>query len=159
MISIYEWYSNLANLGYIGIFIISLFGTSSIFFNAAYYSLVYAMGATPIYNRIILIISSSIGASFGDFVSYAVGYGASKLIVKTKYFKYFEFAEKWFKKNGFMTIIFFTLTPLPDDIVGIVAGSAHYKKIMFYLACFTGKFVQTALLIYAGKYTFDYFFR
>jgi membrane protein YqaA with SNARE-associated domain len=159
MIWIYEWYSNLANLGYIGIFIISLFGTSSIFFNAAYYSLVYAMGATPIYNRFILILSSSMGAALGDFVSYAVGYGASKLIIKTKYFKYFEFGEKWFKKNGFLTIIFFTLTPLPDDIVGIVAGSAHYAKMKFYLGCLVGKFVQTALLIYAGKFSYDYFFK
>ena len=155
---IYEWYNHLANMGYVGIFILSALGTSSIIFNAAYYSIIYAMGAANIYNPFILIISSSIGASLGVFVSYFIGYSASKLIVKTKYFKYFEFAKKWFKKSGFMTIIFFTFSPLPDDIVGIVAGSAHYEKKKFYLACLIGKLIQTSILIYSGKFTYAYFF-
>jgi len=159
MLSVYELYANLANLGYIGIFIISALGTSSIFLNAAYYSLIYAMGATPIYNPILLIISSSFGAALGDFVSYIIGFGASKLIKNTKYFKLFEFAQKWFKKSSFLTILFFTLTPLPDDIVGVVAGSAHYKKKKFYFACLIGKLIQTTLIIYAGRYSYYYFFK
>jgi len=159
MASIFESYESLANMGYIGIFILSAIGTSSILFNAAYYSLIYAMGATPIYNPNLLIISSSMGASLGNFVAYFIGYGASKLIVKTRYYKYFKFAEKWFKKNGFLTIIFFALTPLPDDIVGIVAGSSQYPKRKFYLACLIGKLIQTALIVYAGKYSYKYFFK
>jgi len=158
MSSIYELYSHLANMGYVGIFILSAIGTSSIFFNAAYYSLIYAMGATPIYNTKILIVSSSLGASLGNFVNYFIGYGTSKLIVKTKYFKYFEFAQKWFKKSPFLTIIFFLFTPLPDDIIGIVAGSTHYEKKKFYLACLIGKVIQTSLLIYTGKFSYDYLF-
>jgi membrane protein YqaA with SNARE-associated domain len=146
-------------MGYFGIFILSAIGTSSIFLNAAYYSLIYAMGATPIYNPIFIIISSSIGASLGNFVNYFIGYGARKIVLRTKYVKYFKFSQKWFKKSSFMTIIFFTLTPLPDDIVGILAGSANYRKTKFYLACLIGKLVQTSLLVYAGIYSYDNFFK
>jgi len=157
MSSIYGLYSQLADMGYIGIFILSAIGTSSIFFNAVYYSIIYGMGATPIYNIKILIVSSSLGASLGNFVNYFIGYGAQKLIVKTKYFKYFEFAQKWFKKSAFFTIVFFVLTPLPDDIIGIVAGSTHYEKKKFYLACLVGKLIQTSMIIYTGKLSYDYF--
>lgn len=159
MASILELYSSLAQMGYFGIFVLSAIGTSSIFLNAAYYSLVYAMGATPIYNPILVIISSSMGASLGNFVNYFIGYGARKIILKTKYVKYFKFAPKWFRKSSFLTIVLFTLTPLPDDIVGIVAGSVKYKKTKFYLACLIGKLVQTSLLVYAGIYTYDIFFK
>lgn len=158
MIAIYELYTSLAGMGYVGVFILSALGTSSIFFNAAYYSIVYGMGATPIFNPNILIISSSIGAALGDFVSYGIGYSARKFLVNSRYYKFFQFAEKWFKKSGFLTIIFFVLSPLPDDIVGIIAGSGHYQKKRFYLACLIGKIIQTTFLVYAGKVSYDYFF-
>ncbi len=148
----------LTNYGYVGLFLVSLLGTSSIVFSASYYALLFSMAATPVFNPIIIIIISSIGAALGNFASYFVGYGARKKILNSKYVRFFEFAQKWFKSNGFLTVFFFALTPLPDEIIGFTAGSTKYRKRMYFLAVLCGKLIQTSLIVLGGRYSYDVLF-
>ena len=180
--AIFDFLQLLATYGYAGIFLVSILGTSSILFNAAYYSLLFAMAVSPLYNPIFLVLSSSVGASLGDFVSYFIGYGTKHHFkrrhfnglmrflrlhkeaenlekITSKYFRFFKFAKKWFRKSGFLTIVVFTLTPLPDDIIGLVAGAANYNRFKFFLAVLAGKLVQTSAIVLFGRYSYEIYLK
>jgi len=145
-------FNSLTSLGYLGAFIISLLGTASIFLVTPYQMIIFGMGA--VLNPLPLIILSALGAAIGEFVSYVVGYGGRK-ILKKKYKKYLAFGEKWFKKNGFLTVMIFAATPLPDDVVGLIAGFEEYDKKKYLLGCFIGKLIITAIIVFAGRYSIE----
>jgi len=150
-----ELFATLAAYGYIGAFVVSALGTASIFLPVPYYAIIFGMGALPAFDPVLLTIFSALGATVGEFVGYAVGYGGRHFLRK-KYKKYFAWGEKWFNRNGFLTIAVFAATPLPDDVIGLIAGSVEYKKSKFFLACFIGKLVLTAIIVFAGMYSLRY---
>lgn len=117
-----------------------------------FYAVIFAM--SKLLDPVLLIVVSTLGATLGEFVGYAIGYGGRRFLEK-RYKKYFKLCEKWFKENGFLTILVFAATPLPDDIVGLIAGSSKYSKRKFFISALIGKAILTSMIVLTGRYSFE----
>lgn len=142
------------SFGYLGIFFINFIGSSSIIFPIPIAILVFIFG--KIFNPFLVAISASVGCTLGELTGYGLGSGG-KLILKKKYGKYLELGEKWFKRGqGFLTIMLFAATPLPDDVLGILGGIFNYGIKKFVLASFIGKMIMNLVLAFGGFYGIDW---
>ena len=136
--------------GYMGLFVVTFLGSATIFFVLPTDIFVFASAA--FLNPFWIGIVGGLGKALGETVGYVLGLGSRKIIDR----KYKKEAKKWEKMfrihGGFFIIILFALTPLPDDIVGIVAGTLKYPFKKFLLASIIGKVTLTLILAYAGFY-------
>jgi len=140
----------LASYGYIGIFLISLIGSATIILPLPSVAFVFASGA--ILNPFLVGVLAGLGAAIGEFTGYALGWGGRK-VIKSKWKKLFKRTEDAFQRyGGFWIIILFAVTPLPDDIVGIIAGTLKYSVKKFFIASLIGKVILHLILAYAGFY-------
>jgi membrane protein YqaA with SNARE-associated domain len=140
----------LASYGYIGIFLISLIGSATVIFPIPSAAFVFAAGLYL--NPFLLGLFAGLGAAIGEFTGYALGWGGRK-VIKNKWKKWIIRTEEAFQKyGGFWVIVFFAVTPLPDDIVGIIAGTLKYPVKKFFIASLVGKVILHLILAYGGFY-------
>ncbi|MEM5853297.1 MAG: VTT domain-containing protein [Candidatus Aenigmatarchaeota archaeon] len=138
-------------LGYASAFVGNFIASSTVVIPIPFL-LVYAYLATFL-NPFILALISAFGSSLGELVSYALGYAGSDFLNKNKLFR---LAKKWFKKNGALTIFIFAATPLPDDVVGIIAGATNYNKSKFFISCLMGKLVMFLMIAIIVRYSSNF---
>ena len=111
-----------------------------------------------VFNIWIVILCGAIGSLIGSLISYYIGfYGGERLVRKIgKYFllevEDLEWTESWFKKKGEKTIFISRFIPIVRHLISIPAGigKMNLKKFMIYT--FTGAFLWSAILTYAGYY-------
>lgn len=147
------WLQSLAlAYGFFGVFFVSLISHATIFLPLPSYLIVYALG--PQMNPFLLGIFAGVGAALGELTSYFVGYGVEKgTHLEEK--KSYPGVRKAFKKYGFWAIPVFALTPLPTDIIGLVAGILRYPLLKFFLGCLIGKIILHWVMAYGGAYSFE----
>jgi len=145
-----EFLAGLATYGYLGVFAMSLIGSATIVFPVPYFIVIFGLATTL--NPVLLVVASALGSSIGELTAFFLGKYGSKLIVK-KQARWFRLTEKWFRRNGFLTLVFLSAAPLPTDIGGIVAGTLGYSKGRFFLAILIGKLVKFAVIVAAGYYS------
>ncbi len=144
----------IENFGYAGVFIVSLASTATIFLPVP--GFLFIIAAAPFLNPWLVGIVSGAGMAIGELTGYMIGRGGSHAI-KRKDAKWVKKGEKWFRDGkGFLFILLFAATPLPDDITGIVGGTFSYDPKRFLLASFIGKTVMNLALAFAGFYGFGF---
>ena len=146
-----EW---IRIFSYPAIFFVSFLGTSTIFLPFPIYLVIFfskELGLHPF----LVGLSAGIGSALGEFTGYGLGYGGRKLMKKKS--RWLKVAENWFKRNGFITIFIFALTPLPDDVVGIIGGITKYDARKFFIASFLGKTILCLAISYLGYAILPYF--
>ena len=140
----------LTTWGYVGVFLISLIGSSTIILPLPAAAFVFGAGA--VLNPLILGIVAGIGAALGELVGYALGWGGRKIGEK-RLKEQLDKARSMFEKyGGFFVLIVFAATPLPDDIVGILGGILKYEIKKFFLAVLIGKTIFHLIVAFAGFY-------
>ena len=144
----------VVSFGYLGVFLASLIGSASIFLPLPSFLIVTAAGTTL--NPILVGIVAGLGSAIGELVGYLIGLGllyGKKKISRKKENKYSKLVKKWFsRKKGPVIIFLFALTPLPDDIVGVICGAIKYDVKKFFVATLAGKILLHIALAYAGLY-------
>lgn len=136
--------------GYLGIFLISLVGSATVFFPVPAFFVVFASGA--ILNPWLVGISAGLGSALGELTGYGVGFVGKKAIEK-KHEKWLKRANEWAGKyKMFTVIVIFAATPLPDDVLGILCGVIKYDVKRFFLASLTGKLIMNISLALGGYY-------
>ncbi|MDD5418126.1 MAG: VTT domain-containing protein [Candidatus Nanoarchaeia archaeon] len=158
----FNWF---ITLGYLGAFLASLLGCASFVISLPYAFVLVAL--STVLDPFLLSIVSAFGAAIGEFTSYAIGWGVNyskKKItgeekdekprkgLKRAWYKLVDKTSKWFYKNGFMTIVLFGATPLPDDIVGFIAGATNYSKKKYFLANLIGKLIMSFFIVYSSRF-------
>jgi membrane protein YqaA with SNARE-associated domain len=141
--------------GYAGIFLVSLIGNLSIIFPVPSIALVFAMGA--VLNPWLVGLAGGAGSALGELSGYAIGRGGRK-VAKKKYRENLRKARKWVNKRRrwvFLIIFLFAATPLPSDIIGILAGVMRYDIRKFLLANFAGKLVMNTYVAFGGYYALE----
>jgi membrane protein YqaA with SNARE-associated domain len=145
--------------GYLGAFIAAFLGSATLFLPTPALLVVFFAGA--ILNPLIVGIISGIGAAIGELIGYAIGYGGGKLAKKKRrkvkkssdWERWGKRGEKWFKKYGAFALTFiFAATPLPDDVIGLIAGYVRYDIKKYFIACLIGKILLCTAIAYAGFY-------
>lgn len=147
--------SIVISYGYIGVFLASFLGSASIIFPIPYLIIFYYLGASRLLNPLLISIIGGIGATFGEFILYVVGYGGRK-IVSERTIRNVEYFKHAIDKYGPIIIFIFAATPLPDDIIYPVLGIMKYNIIKTFIACFLGKTVLTGIVVYSGYFSYEY---
>jgi membrane protein YqaA with SNARE-associated domain len=64
--------------GYLGIFVISLLGSASIFLPIPYTVVLFTVGSLRAFNPILVAFASGLGSAVGEFSGYLLGLGGEK---------------------------------------------------------------------------------
>jgi len=94
---------------------------------------------------------AGIATAIGELTSYALGLGSQRLITrKIKEGRRYREAVVFFRRWGFLAVIVFALTPLPMDLIGVIAGGLRYNIKKFFIATLIGKIPRNILVAYVG---------
>lgn len=136
--------------GYLGIFLVSFVGNATIILPLPSIVVVFFAGA--FLNPWLVGLLAGLGSALGELTGYILGRGGRKVIEKKKS-HWLQRTKHWVKKRGiFPVLVFFAATPLPDDIVGVLAGLLKYDWRKFLLAAFIGKTILSLTVALAGFY-------
>ena len=153
-----EWMESLAlQYGYLGIFLISLIGATSIIFPIPYTVIIFTLGGLKVgeawvFEPFWIAVAAGIGSTIGEFSGYLIGFGGRKAISE-RYKKKMDFLVKVFNKFGSIAIFLFALTPLPDDLLFIPLGVMRYSIIRIFLPALIGKFLMNLIVAYSGRFS------
>ena len=141
--------SKFSSLGLLGIFLINLIGSATLFVPAPGIATVVAGGF--LYNPLFVAIVSALGSAVGDLVGYALGHSGKEVLFKNHPFWY-KVLKETFHKFAAIFIIFFSFIPNPIfDFVGIFAGVFHYSLYKFLVYVLIGRFLRNLLLAGIGS--------
>ena len=138
--------------GYLGIFLISLFGATSIFVPIPSSAIIFIMGGSSSFDPFWIAVAAGLGAVLGEFSGYLVGLSGRK-VISSKYKRKMDILMKLFKKFGPAVIFTFALTPLPDDLLFIPLGVMRYSIIRAFIPALLGKFLSSLIIAYAGRFS------
>lgn len=147
-------YTFATQYGYLGIFLISLFGAMSILVPIPYTIVIFILGASSSFDPLLIAVAAGLGSAIGEFSGYLLGVGGRK-IIGDKYMKKVDFITKLFKKYGSVAIFIFALTPLPDDLLFIPLGVMRYSFLHAFIPAVLGKFFSNLVIAYSGRLSLD----
>lgn len=156
ILAIIVWLQSLTGpLGYLAAFLISFLGNATIFLPVP--SFIFIFTQAKVLNPVLLGIAAGAGAALGELTGYLIGRGSGAVINK-KNSELLEKAKEWVGRyNIFPILILFAATPLPDEIVGVIAGAVKYDVKKFLLASFIGKTILYMTIAFAGLYSIELF--
>jgi len=147
-----DWLQNFSmQYGYLGIFLISLLGSMSIFFPIPYTVVLFTLGSIETFNPILIALASGLGSAIGEFSGYLLGLGGRR-VVSEKGRRNVEFLLKVFGRYGALAIFIFALTPLPDDLLFIPLGVMRYGFLKAFIPAFLGKICMSLIIVYSGRF-------
>jgi membrane protein YqaA with SNARE-associated domain len=112
-------------------------------------AIVFAAGSLA--DPLLIGIIAGLAGAIGELSTYFIGYGGERLISKKKKEgKRYNRAEEIFQKYGFWAVILFAFTPLPMDLLGLIAGGLRYNLKRFFIGTLIGKIPRFILMAYAG---------
>jgi membrane protein YqaA with SNARE-associated domain len=150
-----QWMQNFAvQYGYLGVFLISLFGAMSIFVPIPYTVVIFILGGLQTFDPLLIAVAAGIGSTIGEFSGYLLGAGGRK-VISDKYKKKMNFLVKLFNKYGAVVIFIFALTPLPDDLLFIPLGVMRYSLLRAFVPALIGKFLSNLIIAYSGRLSLE----
>lgn len=146
-----SYLSQFQSLGLLGIFLINLFSSATLFLPAPGFLSVFAGGS--IYHPLLVALVASLGSAVGDMVGYLIGYSGRKIAHKKLSKKiWFKVTSNIFHKWGGVGLFFFSLVPNPlFDSMGIVAGIFMYSPVKFLLIVFLGRLIRFIIIAQFGS--------
>lgn len=131
------------HLSMLGVFIACFFSNASILLPSS--SLALVIEYSMLINPVGVILSGSLGASFGELTGYCAGKsGRSLLSVKTQ-----KYLKQKMKKHKYLMVFLLSLVPLPVfDFIGIVSGVVRLNPVKFFIACFWGKLIKFSIYVW-----------
>jgi len=144
-----EWAKWFQNLGYFGIFLLSLVGAMSIFVPIPYTLVIFWLGNYG-WDPFLLMIAGGFGAAIGELSGYILGFYGRKIVSQERLRK-MSYLIKAFGRYLPIAIFFFAFTPLPDDLLFIPLGILKYKLFKAFIPSFLGKLLMCFTLAHLGK--------
>jgi membrane protein YqaA with SNARE-associated domain len=143
--------------GYLGAFIISFVGSTSIIIPLPYTIIFFFFGFNTSLNIFWLAIAGGLGSGFGEMVGYVFGRFANRAVGEKRK-KKLESMLKIITRRKYLTpflIFLFALTPLPDDLIFIPLGLLRFPIWRILIPSLIGKFLATYLIIFSGRFFYD----
>ncbi len=153
-----EWIDNLEKwlqgialqYGYLGVFIVSFIGASSIVLPIPYTILIIYFGSQ--WDPLLVALAGGAGSAVGEFFGYLLGY-YGRTVVSEENQKKMNYILKIFSRYGAFTIFLFALTPLPDDLLFIPLGIMRYSFLKAFVPSLLGKLLMCLILAYGGYFS------
>ena len=151
MESLLAFFNWMASFGYVGMFALAVISSASVILPTPFEVLLFIMGG--VLNPLVLGLLCGFGTAIGEFTGYYIGLGGKKILPDKHEEKLTQAGKMFHKYGGFIALMVFAATPLPDDIAGIIAGLMHYPKERFFIAVWIGKTILCLALAFAGYFS------
>ena len=164
--------------GYLSIFLVGLANNATVILPTPFLgaTLPFLVEFADQQNSVFLVAAVyAIGATFGEMVSYFLGWTGRKIVNWEDNERYQGFSDwfarrrlvmmvakwrwvRWLRKHTGFTITFLSFQLIiPFDIAGIVAGSIRYSPVKFILFCFLGRLPKYLIIIAFGLEVWNLF--
>jgi membrane protein YqaA with SNARE-associated domain len=142
----------LRDMGYLGVFFISLISSATIFIPLPGFAIVFAMGA--FLNPLGVGIAAGLGSGIGEISGYLAGFAGHDAVMRTKLFRQHKHGIEKYGPAGIFVLAF---VPNPIfDVAGVAAGAIKMPVWKFALAAVAGKVLRYVLLAYLGGYAYGF---
>ena len=149
---LWELFPFSPEVGYLGLTIVSFFGSLIPFVPVPSFVLVATMAAGEQFDIHALVLIAALTATGAKQIIFYASYGGSKIISeKTK--KRMKPFQKLVKRYGGSAAFVAAATPIPDDLVYIPLGLAKYNPKRFFVATLSGKIVLFYVIVLISHYT------
>ena len=150
-VDLWELFPFTPEVGYLGLAIVSFFGSLIPFVPIPSFVLVATMAVGEQFDIHVLVIVAALTATAAKQIIFYVSYGGRKIISeKTK--QRMKPFQKLVKRYGGSAAFFAAATPIPDDLVYIPLGLAKYNPKRFFIATLLGKVVLYYVIVLISHY-------
>ena len=137
--------------GYIGLTLVSFFGSLIPFVPIPSFILLMTMSVGDQFNIHILAIIAAITSTLAKQIIFYISYGGRKIISEKTKQRMLPF-QKLVKRYGAGAAFFAAATPIPDDLVYVPLGLAKYNPRKFFIATLSGKLVLCYIIVIMSHY-------
>jgi len=150
-VDLWELFPFTPEVGYLGLAIVSFFGSLIPFVPIPSFVLVATMAVGEQFDIHVLVIVAALTATAAKQIIFYVSYGGRKIISeKTK--QRMKPFQKLVKRYGGSAAFVAAATPIPDDLVYIPLGLAKYNPKRFFVATLLGKIVLYYAIVLISHY-------
>jgi uncharacterized membrane protein YdjX (TVP38/TMEM64 family) len=133
-------------MGYAGVFLMALIGSSTVLLPIPHLAFTFTMGA--VLNPWLTGLSAGIGDALGEITGYVAGYAIEDVVEESKLYIRLK---RYMERNGDITIFVLSLFPVPFfDLAAMAGGLVGYPLWRFMLATFAGKTIKACVAAWAG---------
>ena len=151
-VDLWELFPFTPEVGYLGLTIVSFFGSLIPFVPIPSFVLVATMAVGEQFDIHALALIAAFTATAAKQIIFYLSYGGRKIISeKTK--KRMKPFQKLVKRYGGSAAFVAAATPIPDDLVYIPLGLAKYNPKRFFVATLLGKIVLYYAIVLISHYT------
>jgi len=150
-VDLWELFPFTPEVGYLGLAIVSFFGSLIPFVPIPSFVLVATMAVGEQFDIHVLVLIAALTSTAAKQIIFYVSYGGRKIISeKTK--KRMKPFQKLVKRYGGSAAFVAAATPIPDDLVYIPLGLAKYNPKRFFVATLLGKIVLYYAIVLISHY-------
>ena len=150
-VDLWELFPFTPEVGYLGLTIVSFFGSLIPFVPIPSFVLLATMAAGEQFDIHVLALIAALTATAAKQIIFSVSYGGRKIISEKTKKRMMPF-QKLVKRYGATAAFVAAATPIPDDIVYIPLGLAKYSPKKFFVATLSGKIVLCYVIVLISHY-------
>jgi len=150
-VDLWELFPFTPEVGYLGLAIVSFFGSLIPFVPIPSFVLLATMAVGEQFDIHVLVLIAALTSTAAKQIIFYVSYGGRKIISeKTK--QRMKPFQKLVKRYGGSAAFVAAATPIPDDLVYIPLGLAKYNPKRFFVATLLGKIVLYYAIVLISHY-------
>jgi len=150
-VDLWELFPFTPEVGYLGLTIVSFFGSLIPFVPIPSFVLVATMAAGEQFDIHVLVLIAAITSTAAKQIIFYASYGGRKIISEKTKKRMMPF-QKLVKRYGASAAFVAAATPIPDDLVYIPLGLAKYNPKRFFVATLLGKIVLYYVIVLISHY-------
>jgi len=150
-VDLWELFPFTPEVGYLGLTIVSFFGSLIPFVPIPSFVLVATMAVGEQFDIHVLVLIAAITSTAAKQIIFYASYGGRKIISEKTKKRMMPF-QKLVKRYGASAAFVAAATPIPDDLVYIPLGLAKYNPKRFFVATLSGKFVLYYVIALISHY-------
>ncbi|MCU0520568.1 MAG: VTT domain-containing protein [Anaerolineae bacterium] len=136
----------VANYGYLGIFLISILGNATIVLPVPTFLTAFLGGG--VFNPVLVGVVSAAGATIGELTGYLAGMGGQAIVENRAMYERFS---RWMERYGLFALFVLAAIPNPFfDVAGIIAGMSRIRVTTYLGVTWAGKIVKFVLIALLG---------
>jgi membrane protein DedA with SNARE-associated domain len=150
-VDLWELFPFTPEVGYLGLTIVSFFGSLIPFVPIPSFVLVATMAVGEQFDIHVLVLIAALTSTVAKQIIFYASYGGRKIISEKTKKRMLPF-QKLVKRYGGSAAFVAAATPIPDDLVYIPLGLAKYDPKRFFVATLLGKFVLYYVIVLISHY-------
>lgn len=137
-------------VGYVGLMLVSFFGSLIPFVPFPAFILLATMSATDQFDLNIIAITSAVASAAAKQIIFTLSYGGRKIITEQTRKRIKPF-ERLVKRYGAGAAFVAAATPIPDDLIYVPLGLAKYNPLRFFISTVVGKIVLSYAIVFISR--------